>query len=173
MILFQKEHIKPILEGKKTQTRRLWKKPRVKVGSIHKAKVRLFDKKCFAKLRILDIWRHNLWFMSLKEVRAEGYDSREEFYDAFCKINKIERDIEKGIIVWAVEFEVVNFKKELSQLNPDIYLRESEQEEMKDEFPIGWETTRIKCRNCEIEWEAEQGLDRYKCPCCSAIIKGT
>lgn len=36
MLLFKREHIEPILSGQKSQTRRLWKKQRVKVGSIQK-----------------------------------------------------------------------------------------------------------------------------------------
>ena len=32
MILFKPYHAKLILEGKKTQTRRLWRKPRVKIA---------------------------------------------------------------------------------------------------------------------------------------------
>ncbi len=36
MLLFQAEHIIPILEGRKTQTRRFWSKARVTVGSYQK-----------------------------------------------------------------------------------------------------------------------------------------
>lgn len=40
MILFREEHVAPILNGEKTQARRLWAKPRVRVGSVHKAYTR-------------------------------------------------------------------------------------------------------------------------------------
>ncbi len=36
MLLFRPEHVPMILSGQKTQTRRLWARPRVREGSIHK-----------------------------------------------------------------------------------------------------------------------------------------
>jgi len=59
MILFTPEMAKAILDGRKTVTRRRWKKPRVKVGSIHLAYTRpAFARppgKPFARVRIVSV----------------------------------------------------------------------------------------------------------------------
>ena len=51
-LLFKPEHIGLIHSGRKTQTRRLWKKPRAKVGVVHKAKTALFSQDYFALIKI-------------------------------------------------------------------------------------------------------------------------
>ena len=58
MLLFKPEHVQPILEGRKTQTRRMWPddRPRALAGSIHQARTRMLDRdSCFAHLRILAV----------------------------------------------------------------------------------------------------------------------
>lgn len=104
MILFKPEHVEPILEGRKTQTRRLGAK-RWNVGALHHAATRLFDPAAvFARLQIVDVRRELLWAISPADVRAEGYDSALEFAEAWSRING---PTPFDTPVWAVEFEVV------------------------------------------------------------------
>jgi hypothetical protein len=63
-----------ILSGRKTQTRRIWKKPRAKVGAVHLAKTKMLSREYFAKLRILDVYREFPSDISDDDARAEGYD---------------------------------------------------------------------------------------------------
>lgn len=109
MILFRPEHVEPILAGRKTQTRRIWAKPRAKAGSIHLAKTKMLSKDCFARLRILAVYQEDLGDISEEDARSEGYDDSIEYLDAFFKINRIaEHDQAYWCImpVHVVQFEV-------------------------------------------------------------------
>ena len=114
MLLFKKEHIKPILSGLKTQTRRCWSRRRVIPGTIHKAKTLMLSKDYFAKLRILDLqvksFDEAIFNISLKDARAEGYLTKEAFILKFFEINKTRIDSTKYFLldkIWIVTFEVV------------------------------------------------------------------
>jgi hypothetical protein len=103
LILFKPYHVKPILEGVKTETRRLWKYPRVRVGRTYEAKTELFGKP-FAVIEVLALWKERLGDISPESIRAEGYSSLEEFKRAWIDINgEWNPDAE----VWAVRFRVV------------------------------------------------------------------
>ena len=110
MILFQPEHIEPILNGTKTQTRRLGKK-RWKVGALRQCQTKLFDNdSVFCKVIIEDVYEQKLVDMSFKDVEAEGYSTHVEYMDAFCRINKIkvcEMSYIMNIPIWVVKFRVV------------------------------------------------------------------
>jgi len=86
-MLFKPEHVDLILTGRKTQTRRIWKKPRAKAGSVHKAKTVLFSKEYFALIRITDIRKDRLGDISLEDVRREGYETLEAFKEEWIRIN--------------------------------------------------------------------------------------
>ena len=110
MILFRPEHVEPILAGRKTQTRRIWKRSRCKVGSIHLAKTKMLSKDYFARLKILAVYQEDLGDISEEDARAEGYDDSIEYLDAFFRINRIaEQDQANWCIVpvHVVRFEVV------------------------------------------------------------------
>ena len=87
MILFKREHGPMILIGAKTQTRRLWKRPRAKMGSIHKAKFVMLKKEYFAQLFILKVWWERLGDISEEDARKEGYPSKKAYLDKFMEIN--------------------------------------------------------------------------------------
>jgi len=87
MILFKPEHIKLIQKGIKIQTRRIWKKPRCKPGSIHKAKTEIFSKEFFAELFIIDVRKEHLLDISEKDAFREGGYTREEFLRKWDEIN--------------------------------------------------------------------------------------
>jgi len=105
VILFRQEHVKPILEGRKTETRRLWAKPRVKVGSIQMAKTAMYDPRYFAKLKILGVELQYLGKISDNSVRREGYDTFFDFKKAWEKINNVKWDPAQEVHV--IRFEVV------------------------------------------------------------------
>lgn len=111
MILFKPEHIKPILDGQKTQTRRIWKKARVKKGSVHKAKTKLFSKDYFALLKIKDVWKEEFHCLTDEDARKEGGYTREAYIRKFFEINpKLWELTDHGSLpfnVWVVEFEVI------------------------------------------------------------------
>jgi len=112
MLLFKTEHVAPILDGTKTQTRRLWPKGcRVKAGNVYQARTRMLDaSSTFARLRILRVWRERLGDITEDDAHAEGYPSRDAYLDAFQDINRLWRAslwaFTLSSEVWAVEFAV-------------------------------------------------------------------
>jgi len=105
MILFKPEHVAPILSGRKTETRRYWKKFRVNVGSIQLAKTQMISKEYFARLEILDRWEEALGDISPRSISNEGYDSLEGYKAVLEAINK--RPWDDNEVVKVVKFRVV------------------------------------------------------------------
>lgn len=103
MILFRPEHVDMILQGKKTATRRMWGRPRVKVGAVHKCKLNMFTDEHFAKIKILSLYRQRLGDMNDQDYRKEGY-SRQGFKSIWRKLH---RQYYASTEVWVVEFMVV------------------------------------------------------------------
>jgi len=103
VLLFRPEHVAPILEGRKTETRRLWKSPRVRVGQTYQAKTTLFGKP-FALLRVEGLWRERLGDISSGSICAEGYNTLEEFQKEWIRINRVWNPDE---LVWVVRFTEV------------------------------------------------------------------
>jgi hypothetical protein len=88
MILFKEEHVAPILAGTKTQTRRIWKKPRAKIGAIHLAKTKMISKEFFAKLEILEVYQERLLSISDEDAKAEGYENATKYAHRIWKDKK-------------------------------------------------------------------------------------
>jgi len=86
-MLFKPEHVDVILSGKKTQTRRIWKRPRAKVGSIHRAKTVLFSRQYFALIRITEVRRERLGDISIEDIHREGYQTLAGFKAEWIRIN--------------------------------------------------------------------------------------
>lgn len=106
-MLFKPEHKQMILNGTKTATRRVWKKPMVKVGGIYKAKLKMLSKDYFAKIKVTQFYTQRLRKMNESDCRKEGYNSLGEFVDIWIKINgKWNPDL----FVDVIEFEVVKEK---------------------------------------------------------------
>lgn len=103
-MLFKPEHVGLILSGRKTQTRRVWKKSRARVGAVHKAKTALFSPDHFALIRITGLRRERLGDITLEDVRREGYDTLEEFKEVWVRINKT---WDPELEVYVVSFELV------------------------------------------------------------------
>ena len=72
-MLFRTEHIPMILNETKTATRRIWKKPMVKVGNIYKCRTKMLSKEYFAEIRVLKLYKQRLGKMYQSDARKEGY----------------------------------------------------------------------------------------------------
>jgi len=103
-MIFRPEHIKMILEGKKTATRRIWKKPMVKVGGIYKVKAVMLSKVYHCRIKVNFLYHQRLGAMTLEDAKKEGYDSLEAFQDIWIAING---EYDLHLIVDVVEFELV------------------------------------------------------------------
>ena len=113
MLLFKPEHVAPILEGRKTQTRRLWNKRRAVPGAMHWAQTGYGDASTrFARLKILRSWQETLGSITEADSRAEGYDSRKDYLNAFHRIYRTamdtptDRERIENTVVWCVEFRL-------------------------------------------------------------------
>lgn len=104
MILFTPNHVEMIKAGEKTQTRRIWKRPRAKVGAVHLVKTELFSKEHHCKIRILDVRLEPLGAVSEEDARAEGGYTVAEYIEVWREING---DFDPDQLVYVVDFEVV------------------------------------------------------------------
>ncbi len=106
MLLFKPEHIYPILEGRKTETRRQWDRWRVNLGSTQQAKTVMISREFFALLEIMDRYEQTLGEISPGSIHAEGYNSLDQYRQVWEKINKRPWDDSEEVKV--VEFRVVD-----------------------------------------------------------------
>ena len=102
MILFKPEHVQPIIEGRKTQTRRLGKR-RWNVGKERQCRTSMFGDP-FAIVRILNVRSEELGCISAADVYAEGYDSLDAYMDVWKRING---EWDQSLVVWVIDFELV------------------------------------------------------------------
>jgi len=105
MILFKEEHIRPILKGVKTQTRRIGNK-RWNVGAIHQAKTQMLKVSYFARLRILEVKQERLGDITPEDALREGGYTVDEFIEVFDRINKKTGGWNPDLLVWVVTFEL-------------------------------------------------------------------
>jgi len=98
-MLFREEHIRMILSGQKTMTRR--------VGRLHNLGRTRIQRSWYdwtdIEIEILKRYSQKLGEISPQDVRKEGYASLEKFKAAWIKIHgRWEPDLE----VWVYEFEL-------------------------------------------------------------------
>lgn len=108
MLLFRPEHVNLILHGTKTQTRRIWKRRRVREGSAHLCYTRPpFARpagKPFARVYIEHVRTEPLLDISEHDARAEGYENVGAYLEAFARINRIGPGDLAGLSVYVVQF---------------------------------------------------------------------
>jgi len=112
-MLFKPEHVAPILEGRKTQTRRVWSRCRVKVGAVHKCYTRPAwvspPGESFASVKVLEVRQEALGSISEADAHAEGYENVAAYLAAFARINndKLKHSgFDAELPVYVVTFEV-------------------------------------------------------------------
>lgn len=103
MLLFKDYFMNRIQRGEKTQTRRVWRKPRAKIGALHLAKTN-YTKDYFAKLLILDVHKERLGDITKVDALREGFESIADFKSEWTHIN---RGWDPDLIVTVVTFKVV------------------------------------------------------------------
>lgn len=104
MLLFKKELVIPILKGIKVETRRVWNKCMVKEGSIHKAKTDYRKDSTFALLYIKYVKRQRLKDMNDEDARKEGFNSLNEFINAWIRCYKY---YDPEMMVYVIGFKVI------------------------------------------------------------------
>jgi len=109
MIIFRARFIAPILDGRKTQTRRLWKKSTVRQGGIYEARTYRAGKS-FARIHITGVQKERLGDIRDEDAVKEGYATSAEFLKDFFAIH--DGKFRSGTDwldhqVWAVSFEVM------------------------------------------------------------------
>ena len=107
MLLFKPFHIDPILSGLKTETRRMWKKPRANVGAIHRCQTQMFTKDYFAQVKILKVYQERLGDIKRSDYRDEGGCTKETFIKAWTGING---NYDPDLVVYVIKFELVKEK---------------------------------------------------------------
>lgn len=103
-MIFKEPHVRLILEGKKTATRRL--KGRWLVGSIQPVKTQYFEK-ARARIRILRKYRQPLGAMTESDARKEGGYTLREFRQIWREIHG---SWDAELEVWVYEFTLVSRK---------------------------------------------------------------
>lgn len=109
MLTFRDYHVKPILNGEKTQTRRVWKRNHAVPSAIHRCRTNRFKAETeFCKVKILRVWKQRLGDISQADVIAEGSEDKVKFIEMFCEINKLPMNQDTfNKEIYAIEFEVL------------------------------------------------------------------
>ena len=108
MFLFKPEHVEPILNGTKTQTRRLHKRRRAVPGSLHWAQRGMKADTRFARLKVIRSWESRLLHISDEDAVAEGYADKYAYFEAFRRINGDKKMGGSNPPIWCYEFEVIH-----------------------------------------------------------------
>ena len=104
MFLFQKNHVKQIMLGTKTQTRRNHKKWRANVGAIHQVRTELFGKP-HCHIRITARRKERLGDIDHADAHAEGGYTPDEYIDGLIEMHGGRLDIDSVLKVY--QFELV------------------------------------------------------------------
>ena len=114
VLLFDKRFVQSIVEGRKTVTRRVWKRCNLKVGSIQTCMSYYTKEGRFAKCRISKIERQKLGEMTEQDAKKEGFESLQAF-KGYWQGWKPEQE------VWVITFELEE-DKSVKLLAENLYL---------------------------------------------------
>ena len=107
-MIFTKDSIDKIRAGRKWETRRIWKKPHVKVGGVYRTRSSRFAK-CdpdAPTIRVLEVRREKLAdHVSYNKAVAEGFNTLGEFVEVWRKLHGRWNPFQW---VYVVRFEVVD-----------------------------------------------------------------
>jgi len=84
MPIFKRKHLNLILQGKKTQTRRI-SRYRLKIGKAYAIRSKMLEP-AQARIVITRAWRQQLRDLTPEDVRKEGFNSFTEFRQAWIQI---------------------------------------------------------------------------------------
>jgi len=84
MPIFKPKHLNLILQGKKTQTRRI-SRYRLKIGKAYAVRSKMLEP-AQARIIIIRAWRQQLRDLTPEDVRKEGFNSFTEFRQAWKEI---------------------------------------------------------------------------------------
>ena len=89
-MLFKDYHIWPMYIGLKTYTRRLWKRPHVKVGgSYDVTHIMMYSPEdVVGTIVVEDLYRQPLGMMTAVDAMCEGGYSLKQYYDVLANIHK-------------------------------------------------------------------------------------
>ncbi|MCJ7443880.1 MAG: ASCH domain-containing protein [Methanotrichaceae archaeon] len=89
-ITFRSDHIRMIMEGRKTQTRRNWKDQyakRMRPGTLLAVKNSRFSKEIYCKIKLIDVHQERLGDISKEDASKEGCYSIDEYQNVWEEIN--------------------------------------------------------------------------------------
>jgi hypothetical protein len=95
-----------IATGRKTETRRVWKRPHVRIGGIYRTRRSRREPASpdDPVIRVTDLWGEPLGQIDLGAVKREGCDGLEEFV---LQWQQLHGDLRPEQIVYVVRFEVL------------------------------------------------------------------
>lgn len=104
MFLFQENHVKQIILGTKTQTRRNHRHWRANVRAIHQVRTELFGKP-HCHIRIIDRWEERLGDIGVAEAHAEGGYTPDEYIDGLIEMHR--GAVNTDTVLKVYQFELV------------------------------------------------------------------
>lgn len=103
-MLFKDNMKKAILNGIKTETRRVWSRCMVKEGKIYKARTNYSNNSIFALIKITYVRREKLGNTDEIDATREGYNSLSEFIKEWSKIYG---SWDPDLTVYVIGFKVI------------------------------------------------------------------
>lgn len=145
-MLFKPEHVEMILDGRKTETRRIWKRRMVKKGGVYKAQTKAYSKEWFAKIEVVDVYLEALCDISVSSIYAEGYDDLQGFIDIWKAINGEWNPHQE---VWVIQFKVISLPEVAEIIDDPVVIggeRTLNEQPTKLVFPVltDWKSTTLE-----------------------------
>ena len=105
-MIFTRENIELIREGKKTETRRIWKKPHVRVGKVYQCRTSRFAKTPADSpfIKITGMKKERLRDITLEAVQREGINDLSTFMGLWINLHGFWNPNQE---VYVIDFEVV------------------------------------------------------------------